>query len=1056
MRDFRDFVESVRDALAIEDIVAEYTQLQKGGSRFKSLCLFHEERQASFVIYPQTQTFKCFGCGAQGDVFQFIMLKEDIPFLEALSRLASQAGMRMPDLSAEDAEELKRAEEDRRRVYEILTRSAEYYHQVLPCSIRWHYYRMQYGFDDNIINTLQLGYADGNLCEYLTKQHIPIDDIMKAGLAVRLHNGKMVDYFVHRLIFPYWRRGQVVYMAGRETADTPDEAWERGQKYKKLPIHSDDGQWSSVSKVVQNIHFYGEDAITEAREAGELVIAEGITDCISALQHGVPCLSTATTHISEQQWPRFSRLIEKIPKVYIANDNEEGDKGLNGAMNTAGKLLSDGGKEALLITLPRPAGVEKVDLNDFLKGHNIEEFKNIKAAAKTLIETQIMQIPQDTPALDLFRRLQSVLETLISVPVPQAYAYLFHTIKDRFNLTNNEIEQYKSYVERTRRAPEQKTTSEERSMFSSKIKKETQAQILVKIAENASLFHDAECNAYATFSVEDHNENWPVKSKCFKLWLSRHFYEWEGKPPDSQAMQDALSMIEGRSVFDSQLAQTFTRVASLEKVIYIDLCNDNWEAVEISASGWRIVADPPVRFCRKRGMLTLPYPVAGGSIDELRPFVNVATDADWQLFISWIIGALHPIGPYTILLLNGEQGSGKSLVTEEAKLLIDPGTLQLRTIPREERDLVIAARNSWVLSFNNLSGIPTWFSDALCRLSTGGGLGTRELYTDADEILFDAKRPVIVNGITAFAERADLADRCIVLNLPEIKEYRKRDERLLRSDFHAARPHILGALYDATATAIRNYETTKLDRLPRMADFAIWASAAEPALPWQVGEFLAAYENNRRQSTALVLESDMVATAIRDLLTTDSDWEGTAETLLNVLEQFVPESARKTKSWPKSADSLGRRLKRVVPSLRSEGIEVEIYHKQRKRMINIRSMAGKSVASAVSVSDIRFSSPGENEALQAQIQDDASDPCNTFLPVFSNNDHKESHIFHLPKGQQISYDQAITIWKHEGAPVIHIGPRENCFDVERALSQGEIRKSHLEAIGKWLEDHFKK
>ena len=193
----------------------------------------------------------------------------------------------------------------------------------------------------------------------------------------------------------------------------------------------------------------------------------------------------------------------------------------------------------------------------------------------------------------------------------------------------------------------------------------------------------------------------------------------ENKPPSAQALQETLAVCDARAQFDGPVRDVGVRVVGVGPAVYLDLANDEWQAVEMSSTGWRIVSDPPVRFRRARGMASLPSPVSG-AISELRDFVNAGADENWILMVSWLVAALNPSGPYPILILQGEQGTGKSTVARVLRSLVDPSTAALRAVPREERDLMIAANNSWVISLDNLSGIPQWLSDALCRLSTGG------------------------------------------------------------------------------------------------------------------------------------------------------------------------------------------------------------------------------------------------------------------------------------------------------------------------------------------------
>jgi hypothetical protein len=175
-------------------------------------------------------------------------------------------------------------------------------------------------------------------------------------------------------------------------------------------------------------------------------------------------------------------------------------------------------------------------------------------------------------------------------------------------------------------------------------------------------------------------------------------------------------------------------------------------------------------------MKPLPMPVPGGSVDMLRAFLNVHSDTDFVLVVAWILAVLRDRGPYPVLVLSGEQCSAKSSFSSILRALLDPNTAPLRALPREDRDLFIAATNAHVLAFDNVSGLPAWMSDTLCRLATGGGFAVRQLYTDQDEVLFEACRPVILNGIEEFVTRPDLADRALILTLDPIPEERRRPE----------------------------------------------------------------------------------------------------------------------------------------------------------------------------------------------------------------------------------------------------------------------------------------
>ena len=460
-------------------------------------------------------------------------------------------------------------------------------------------------------------------------------------------------------------------------------------------------------------------------------------------------------------------------------------------------------------------------------------------------------------------------------------------------------------------------------------RKPTQAELLIRCADGAELFHTPAGDSYATVPVNEHRETHPVKAKGFRRWLVRAFFERYDRPPGNQALQDALGLLEARADFDGPEREVYIRSAEHGGAIYIDLADEDWRVAEITATGWRVVDGEaaPVRFRRPRGMLALPAPRPGDDDDGcdglLQRFFNVSTDEDLRLIVAWLVAALRPAGPYPVLLLQGEQGSAKSTAERLVRALVDPSAAPLRTTPRSEHDLFIAADNSHVVALDNISSLQPWLSDALCRLSTGGGFSTRTLYENREEELFDGMKPVILNGITDVATRPDLLDRALVVSLPPIPDEGRRPEAELWREFEQTRPAILAALFDAMSGALRSVEAVRLEGMPRMADFAVWATAAEEALGWEDGAFMAAYAGNRKATADTALDADPVAGAVLELMKDHDEWTGNATELWTTLGELVDENIRHTKAWPGAPNTLTGRLKRLAPTLRGAGIEYD-------------------------------------------------------------------------------------------------------------------------------------
>jgi len=450
------------------------------------------------------------------------------------------------------------------------------------------------------------------------------------------------------------------------------------------------------------------------------------------------------------------------------------------------------------------------------------------------------------------------------------------------------------------------------------------------------LFHGRDLKCYATIPINGHFETWPINSPTFKDWFLCWYFKTYGRAPKKRVLQEFIENATAWAKFEGPEYEVFVRVAHVGGKIFIDLANESWQVVEVSSYGWRVLDHSPVKFLRPTGLTSLPYPKMR-NLEDLYPFIN-CREEDWPLVVAWLLGTFSP-GPYPILILQGEQGSAKSTTARLLKAIVDPNFAPLRTKPRNEWDLMIAAKNSWCLSYDNLSGLRDSLSDSFCRLATGGGLGTRKFYSDNNETIFRAMRPLIVNSIDNLVRRGDLADRAILIELPKIGKGERLPETELWRLFNTALPGILGGLFDALGAALANINKVELAELPRMADFTKWIVAAEPALHWEPGTFLAAYARNRAAVVEHSLEGDPVAVAVITLMKNRVIWEGTATELLRILTEIAGDF--RGSSWPKEPNILSKRINRAVPFLRVVGIEIEIgkWGKKRGRKTVIRKIS---------------------------------------------------------------------------------------------------------------------
>ncbi len=462
-------------------------------------------------------------------------------------------------------------------------------------------------------------------------------------------------------------------------------------------------------------------------------------------------------------------------------------------------------------------------------------------------------------------------------------------------------------------------------------KADNQTNRLIALAAEAELFHTAEGLSFADVFVHGHRETWPVASRNtqtgFGAWLRHRFFEATGGAPNPQSLTAALNTLAAKARYAGPVHEVYVRIAAVDDKVYLDLGDEEWRVIEIDSDDWRLVEEPAVRFLRRRGMKAIPVPVhmanvtaRDRAIDKLFKYVNVASEEDFCLVVSWLLAALRGRGPFPVLVMLGEPGTAKSTLLELLKSLVDPNKALHRAPPREARDMFIAANNGYIVAYDNLSDLKDWLSDMLCRLSTGGGFSTRQLYTDDEEALFDAMRPVAMTAVDNVVLRSDLTDRSVFLTLRAIPDDKRRLKREIWTAFEKDRPVILGALLDIVAYGLRELPNTKLTEFPRMADFAEFATACEGAVWAEPGIFARAYSLNRAGATSSVIEEDLIANALAAFMSGREIWKGETKLLLKELNAAADDTVRESREWPKAPNALTRRMNRIAGMLRKIGI----------------------------------------------------------------------------------------------------------------------------------------
>jgi hypothetical protein len=451
--------------------------------------------------------------------------------------------------------------------------------------------------------------------------------------------------------------------------------------------------------------------------------------------------------------------------------------------------------------------------------------------------------------------------------------------------------------------------------------KHSQQDLLMRLAhERYRISRDQKGNAFA---VPIHGPNIvrmlrgagdSLRAELSALYASRI-----GKTASSVALADVMLSLQGEALH-AQPEDTHLRVArDPSRDLVLDLGCQKGRCVVVRPDGWTVEAGSPVLFRRTELIGELPEPERGGSIEEMRAFLNVGDDDFW-LFVGWCVATFLPEIAHPVLLLTGEQATGKSTAATLIANLIDPGPARLCCPPRDPDGWTIAAQGRWVVALDNLSQISEWLSDALCRAVTGDGRITRKLYSDGDLHVVEFRRPIIINGIDLPALRGDLGSRLLKAELQRIDPKQRMPEGAMMQRYEAVRPRILGGLLDLVAKVLAHLPEIRLAEMPRLADFARVLAALDEANEGSTNTF-ARFSQQEDDIARDVLEGDAFAEALTGMLATlAGPWEGTAAQLQDALPKPNPIP----QSYPKNAKGIASRIRRLAPSLRALGYEVTL------------------------------------------------------------------------------------------------------------------------------------
>ncbi len=530
-------------------------------------------------------------------------------------------------------------------------------------------------------------------------------------------------------------------------------------------------------------------------------------------------------------------------------------------------------------------------------------------------------------------------------------------------------------------------------------------------------FTDQYDTPYARFSVNGHSEHWPIRSKIFRSWLQRLYYQAKGKGANSDGMNQALDTIEAIAQFDGKgEIELHNRVCKHDGAYWYDLTNDQWQTIRITETGWQVINDPPVMFRRLTHQKPQVIPDKSGTLEALNPFlVGIKKEKHKTLLKVWIASCFLPDFPHTIPVPYGEQGSGKTSVSKLMKGIIDPSVMDVLGGTGDRQEIIQNLSHHWLLAYDNLSSLSKETQNIFCRAVTGAAYSKRKLYTDDEDSLTYTRNCLILSGINYPATAPDLLDRCILIELRNLSRAGVIiKEEVLKQKTQEAIPSILGGVFNTLVKAIQIKKALSLTNLPRMADWTEWGYAIAEVTGSGGQSFLDAYRENIGLRNQEIISSNPVASTLASFMEDREIWIGTPSDLLGRLTQLMPEDEKKDRSWPKTANVLVRRMNELKSNLSDAGIEIERNHgKETTLKITTFQQVGENTVAIVatvfpkekqgfadddmptilSSADDTEKIPSQPKLLKTQQKDDTDDKDDKKPHLLEKDKNKKEEVF---------------------------------------------------------------
>jgi len=456
------------------------------------------------------------------------------------------------------------------------------------------------------------------------------------------------------------------------------------------------------------------------------------------------------------------------------------------------------------------------------------------------------------------------------------------------------------------------------------------------------LFKDQDGNPYVTIKINNHHENWPVRSRAFENFITKQIYEDSGKPPTKEKVNSFKSIFSARALFEGKTHEIYLRCAKVDGEVYIDIADEKWQCIKINKEKIEVVQNPLVKFRRFRHMKTLMFDLNSKieDADLLWKYVPV-TEEDKIILRPHIALLFIPDIPYAIIIFYGAQGSGKSMSSKLIRVLVDPSSLKILSLAKDRTELVQQVSHHYLPFFDNVTRLSKQYSDFFCRVVTGEGFSKRELYTDDEDIIYNIIRRLAFNGINLAGEEPDFLDRGIPIHLNRIDKKNRKREKALLKEFEEDRPKITGALLKIVQGTLEKFNEVEkeIKSLPRMADYAIWCETASQVIGEKPYVYLNRYFTKIESLNKDAIEANPIGLTILMFANNNKEWRGSPTQLLKELEKEAAELKIDTnqKLWPRAPQSLTRRINEIKTNLEDEGVKINTDERTKEgRFITIR------------------------------------------------------------------------------------------------------------------------